>query len=349
MLSDKNDRIQKINEALKGFITEKSYMLSGGKVVETDAPGGDKIFGIGPDGDLSKAHVYRGGKKVYLNRPSYNKPLISSTKLGDTQETPPAEAPKKADSLASGIYTAPESNVPVIKQPLLRSEPKSVSTEPKITDPLTSLGGPFKTTATPTAPSAAKPKAGMSRQDMNKALEAVYKYGSTKETPLASRSELEGFTRQDIESARRAAVAPKPKPPATPMTGERTKFQMEPVYTESVENYANYLCEARARRKNPNIKRAVRAKANKPVDETPSSSEQPSALGTIGDLINQAYAPLAPSEPRPVSKEDRTTQREQENAAARARGIAAAETYLKANPKKTGVIASILKILGKSK
>ena len=345
MLSDKTDRIQKINEAMRGFITEKSYMLSGGKVVETDAPGGDKIFGIGQDGDLSKAHVYRGGKKVYLNRPSYNKPLVSSTKLGDTQETPAAAAPKKADSLASSIYTAPESNVPVITQPLLRSEPKSVSMEPKITDPLTSLGGPFKTTAKPTTPAASqaesKSKVGISRQEMNKALEAVYKHGSTKEMPLASRSELEGFTRQDIENSRRAAIAPKPKPPAKPMTGGRGRLEMEPVYTESVENYANYLGEARGDGFTKKARRRQGAKAAK--------TEQPAQ--------QQPFVPMAPDPKLSLGQEDQDflnkVEAESRNrakyTAARKKGVAAAQAYVSAHPRKTGILHAIKKILGRGR
>lgn len=261
MYRNYSNRIEKINEALRSFIVEekKMYKMYDPKtrsVIDSEAPGANRVFGEG-----EKAYIMQGSKKVYLNRPSYNKPLIDPVKTGPTKAlatTVPAEG--RMGTVPTGM-SAPVT----ITQPVIQPAGKNVPEEPKITDVLPSLGGPFKTSpkvspiskVTPEVPVAGlrgqlmtmpepEPqekisKVGISKADMNKALEAVYKYGSTKETPLASRSELEGYTRDDIEKARRAAVAPKPQP--KPMTGGRTQFQMEPMLPESIEGYVNYLNE----------------------------------------------------------------------------------------------------------
>jgi len=347
MYRNYSDRVEKINEALRGMLSEqgkyKMYDPKTRTVVDSDAPGASRVFGEG-----EKAYIMQGSKKVYLNRPSYNKPLIDAPKTEPTKvlaTTVPAEG--KLGTVPTGM-SAPV----VVTQPAMQPEKTQAAKEPKATDSLSSLGGPFKTSPKPPPATKAAPEvpdAGLrgqlmtmpepapqdrmsrvatSKKDMNKALEAVYKYGSTKEMPLASRSELEGFTRQDIESARKAAVAPKPQPPAKPMTGGRTKFQMEPVYTESVENYANYLGEARG---DGFTKKARRREGAKAAREAKAAGETP----TQTPAQHQIAVPgiVQPTETNVVG-----------NA-----GELAARKYLEKYPRKTGLVASILRVMGRSK
>lgn len=362
MYRNYSDRIEKINGALRGILNEegkyKMYDPTTRTVVDTDKPGAYRVFGEG-----EKAYIMQGSKKVYLNRPSYNKPLIDAPKTQPTKvlaTTVPAEG--KLGTVPTGM-SAPV----VMTQPAVKPQKKELVQEPKVTDPLSSLGGPFKTSPTPAPTAKITPempvaglrgqlmtmpepepqekisKVGISKADMNKALEAVYKYGSTKETPLASRSELEGFTRDDIEKARRAAVAPKPQP--KPMTGGRGKYEMEPMLPESVENYVNYLDEARGdgftkkTRRREGAKSARAAKAA----EAPQVPEQ------------KPYVPMSadPSPKSALSAEDKAFLDDmnagERNMNARARGVEAAEKYLKAHPRKKGLIASILKVMGRGK
>jgi hypothetical protein len=361
MYRNYSDRVQKINEALRGMLSEqgkyKMYDPKTRTVVDSDAPGAYRVFGEG-----EKAYIMQGSKKVYLNRPSYNKPLIDAPKTEPTKvlaTTVPAEG--KLGTIPTGM-SAPV----VLTQPAMQPEKIQAAQEPKATDSLSSLGGPFKTSPKPPPATKAAPEvpvAGLrgqlmtmpepapqermsrvatSKEDMNKALEAVYKYGSTKETPLASRSELEGYTRDDIEKARRAAVAPKPQP--KPMTGGRGKYEMEPMLPESVKNYVNYLDEARGdgfTRKTRRREGAKAARAAKTSPETPALPQQ------------QIAVPLVTSEPAPIqvpaviipdklSAETRTL-------AARNTGELAARKYLEAHPRKKGLIASILKVMGRGK
>jgi hypothetical protein len=330
MYRNYSDRVEKINEALRGMLSEqgkyKMYDPKTRTVVDSDAPGANRVFGEG-----EKAYIMQGSKKVYLNRPSYNKPLIDAPKTEPTKAlatTVPAEG--KLGTVPTGM------SAPVVVKPAMQPEKRQAAQEPKATEksppatkaapevPVAGLRGQLMTMPEP-APQEKKSRVATSKEDMNKALEAVYKYGSTKEMPLASRSELEGFTKDDIQRARQAAIAPKPQP--KPMTGGRGKFEMEPMLPESMKNYTNYLDNVtegfgRKARRREGAKAAREAKA---AGETPTQTPAQQQIAVPGIV--------QPTETNVVG-----------NA-----GELAARNYLKKYPRKTGLVASILRVMGRSK
>jgi hypothetical protein len=114
MRYDRAVRIQKINEAIRHLFENTGTNTAGkfyafdkstGRMVKTDTPGAQRVFGVGDDGDLSRAYMMDGSnKKVYLNRPSYNKPLTDRSnakffevedKVTDNQPIQPVLVPSR--------------------------------------------------------------------------------------------------------------------------------------------------------------------------------------------------------------------------------------------------------------